>query len=221
MRKIKKTDRELKQKLTASLEDQFYPAQKAVATQLANAVERAGLLTHGALSDITRPVFVPALAAEFTKEGAEELTQILRCAYREMPKNPAAKPNEVASGAQVLVSVAKQGKSKVQGEATKIGSKPQGPTPQLSLMLGGIRPKPKPRKGGIVDQEQWAVSLDKATTEVNDDFDIPGGIQQYYDSMCEVGQKMVVSTIIKKAQGIYDYRIGRMMHRGNRKHKAS
>ena len=109
---MKKTDRELKQKLIASLEDQFYPAQKAVATQLANAVERAGLLTHGALSDITRPVFVPALAAEFTKEGAEELTQILRCAYREMPKNPAAKPNEVASGAHAGARVSCEAREK-------------------------------------------------------------------------------------------------------------
>ena len=222
MRKTKPTEYDLKRALIVALEDQFYPAQKAVATQLANAVERAGLMTHHRLSNIDRPVFVPALTEEFTKEGAEELTHILRCAYREMPKEPVARPKEVAmKDAQVLVTVAKQGKSTVLGKSTMIGATSQGPTPQLDLALGGMKPKPKPRKEGVMDKEQWEASVQKATEEVSVEFGVPGDIQRYYVSMCMVGQKLMVEMIFLKAQGIYDYRIGRRLYRQNRKQNTS
>jgi len=219
---MEKKPSDLKRALILALEDQFYPAQKAVATQLASAVERAGLLKHEVLRDITRPVFVPALTAEFTEQGAEELTQILRCAYREMPKGqPAAKPKKVASDAQVLVTMGQQGNSKVQGKTTNHGSQSQGPMLQLDLELGGTQPKPKPRTGGIVDKGVWVSCLDKATIEVTTEFEISNGIGQYYASMCKVGKLLLVSTIVTKAQSLYDYRIGRLLYRRNRKQKAS
>ena len=229
----------LKQALIEALEDQFYPAQKAVATQLANAVDRAGFMTNDALSAITRQVFVPAMTAEFTEQGAEELYQILRCAYREhkapntkKPKDPATgaamKPaakqaKEVAGGhEQVLVAMTKTRISKVLGAGTrtKIGTKVQGPTPQLDVVIGGMQPMPKPRKSGIVDEEQWVLALQKAREEVRNELEVPGELQHYYASMCLVGQRLLVSTIIHKAQCIYDYKLNRMIYRHNRKQKG-
>lgn len=225
----------LKRALITALEDQFYPAQKAVATQLANAVEREGFMTHDVLCDMTRQVFIPALTDEFTKQGAEELFQILRCAYREMTKGKYKDDAEAAKATttpktvakmraaieheQVLVLQTKARKSKVQAPGTKIGTKVQGPTPQLDVDIGGITPKPKPRKTGIVDPNIWESSLCKATEEVALEFGISGGIQQYYESTCLVGKRMLVSTVAQKAQGIYDYRINRMMYRQKRKQK--
>ena len=80
--------------------------------------------------------------------------------------------------------------------------------------LGGIVGLPKPRTG-VLDHDIWSHAKSKAKLEVFKEFEIPDNA--YYSSMCKIGKKLMIETIRKKAQDIYDYRCGKMIYRKNRK----
>merc|ERR1711904_106058 len=94
------SDETLRKKLTAALEDQFYPAQKPVATQLVNAIDRAGLLSAQGLRS-TVDELKAVLQDEFTEDGASELIMMLRCAESEMKKT--AKPTPEPDGSATIM----------------------------------------------------------------------------------------------------------------------
>ena len=80
--------------------------------------------------------------------------------------------------------------------------------------LGGIVGLPKPRTG-LLDYDIWSDAKSKAKLEVFKQFEIPNNA--YYSSMCKIGKKLMIETIRKKAQDIYDYRCGKMVYRRNRR----
>jgi len=105
-----------------------------------------------------------------------------------------------------------QGRSTSMG-AMALGSDALGTEPQHRSAKGGIQ-MPKPNEGDL-DEDRWQSSLQKAVTEVEQQYGI--AVDSYYEHMCTVGQKLLMEKIQQKAQGIYKYRAGKRVYRRNRK----
>ena len=78
---------------------------------------------------------------------------------------------------------------------------------------------PKPRgMGDIIDEPVWDGAREKALSEFQTEYDL-ANVHTYYENMCSVGQKLAAREIHRKTQSLYDYRVGKIISRENRRLK--
>jgi hypothetical protein len=122
----------------------------------------------------------------------------------------------VAQGAQAQRSRAQK--------STKIGAK--APATKALAQKGTLRvavqnespPKSKPRKSGMVDNEVWKGSVNTAIDRLSRKHGI-SDLDQYYSTMCALGRSLLIAEVRREAQGLYDYRAGKLVYRSNRRAK--
>ena len=106
----------------------------------------------------------------------------------------------------------------------EVGPSVQGPWAQrhkgtLGLDLGGRHRLSKPRSLKHIDELMWAAAQQLAIKEVAAQCDIEGECEQYYNTMCKVGQICLAEVIHVKTQAIYDARSTQKLKRESRKFK--
>lgn len=87
----------------------------------------------------------------------------------------------------------------------------------LGQDLGGMLRLSKPRKTQNINELVWAESMVEARSRVIQEFQIDGEIEDYYATMCKVGQKLMAQEVNRKCQAIYDKKAGRIIYRANRR----
>ena len=92
-----------------------------------------------------------------------------------------------------------------------MGPAAQGPSVQrqhgtLGFDLGGRTRLSKPRGLKIVDEVMWAAAMQLAIKEMAAQYGIEGDVEQYYSTICRVGQQAVADVTHNKTQSIYDAR---------------
>ena len=68
---------------------------------------------------------------------------------------------------------------------------------------------PKPRSASSMNEELWQGARRSAMAEVIQQYGIAGELDEYYVSMCRVGQQLLADRIQDKTQSIYDYRVSK------------
>ena len=122
----------------------------------------------------------------------------------------------VAQGAQAQRSRAQK--------STKIGAR--APATKALAQQGTLRvavhkeppPKSKPRHSGMVDKEVWESSVNTAIDRMSRKHSI-SDLDQYYSTMCSLGKSLLIAEVRREAQGLYDYRAGKLLYRANRRAK--
>jgi hypothetical protein len=87
---------------------------------------------------------------------------------------------------------------------------------QVALSLMKTSRKTKPRKTGVIDEAVWEGSVVTIKGRLQDKFNI-GDLEKHYGSMCALGQSLLAAEIHREAQTLYDYRVGKLMYRANRR----
>merc|ERR1711865_1017989 len=95
--------------------------------------------------------------------------------------------------------------------------KTPNPTGELGVDIGGRQRKPKPRGTGTVDEFVWAGAMVTAREQLEAEFKINKTLEEYYKTMCKVGQKLLADELHRRCQGLYDYRVGKQIYRENRR----
>ena len=90
-------------------------------------------------------------------------------------------------------------------------------TGALGVDIGGRLRKPKPRGKGTVDEFVWAAAMTSAKEQLVADFIITSTLEEYYATMCKVGQQLLADELHRRCQGLYDYRAGKLVYRENRR----
>lgn len=106
----------------------------------------------------------------------------------------------------------------------EVGPSVQGPWAQrhkgtLGLDLGGRHRLSKPRSLKHIDELMWAAAQQLAIKEAAAQCEIEGECEQYYNTMCKVGQICLAEVIHVKTQAIYDARSTQKLKRESRKFK--
>jgi len=104
----------------------------------------------------------------------------------------------------------------------QVGPAAQGPSAQrqhgtLGFDLGGRTRLSKPRGLKIVDEVMWAAAMQLAIKEMAAQYGIEGDVEQYYSTMCRVGQQAVAEVTHNKTQSIYDVRCAQRLSQARRK----
>jgi len=76
--------------------------------------------------------------------------------------------------------------------------------------------KPKPRRGGVVDEVLWQGSVETIKERLSVKHCI-SDLDTYYMSMCNLGKSLLLAEVHREAQGLYDYRASKLQYRANRK----
>ena len=145
-------------------------------------------------------------------EGTDKI--VIKVINPEKKDRPAAGPHKAQErNAQGQKGTQKSG-------ARALGQKAQGPRrTMLEWALREMKRLPKPRgMGDIIDEPVWDGAREKAMTEFQAEYGIEC-LNAYYDKMCSVGQRLAVKEIHRKTQSLYDYRVGKIISRENRRLK--
>ena len=83
--------------------------------------------------------------------------------------------------------------------------------------LGGRIRKPKPRNAGYIDEKVWSGAKEAARGQVKQEYCIPGCLDAYHTKMCQPGKLLLADEVHRRTQAVYDYRVGKIVYRENRK----
>jgi len=114
--------------------------------------------------------------------------------------------------------VHKQPKATCGAKALGHTSQVEKPTP-LNVALGKKDRLPKPRslQGSTIAEPEWASSMQKAKEDFGAQHKVQGGLDLLHAEMCTVSRSLLVDDLHRRAQKIYDQRIGRMISNANKK----
>ena len=87
----------------------------------------------------------------------------------------------------------------------------------LGIDLGGRTRLSKPRSIKVVDEIVWASAQQTAIKEISSKYKVIGDIEEYYTTMCAVGQQALADIIHTHIQSIYDARCAKQMSRARRR----
>jgi len=87
----------------------------------------------------------------------------------------------------------------------------------LGIDLGGRTRLSKPRSIKVVDEIVWASAQQTAIKEISMQYKVTGDIEEYYTTMCAVGQQALADIIHTHIQSIYDARCAKQMSRARRR----
>ena len=79
-------------------------------------------------------------------------------------------------------------------------------SPTLGMELSESERKPKPRAIADMDEILWSSCRQTAESEIMKQFQLAQSLEEYYDSMCDVGKTLLSGEIHRKPQRIYDNR---------------
>ena len=126
-----------------------------------------------------------------------------------------AEPGAQEVEQEVLGSTA-QGSMVREAGPTIPGSVIQGQR-ALGIDLGGRTRLSKPRSIKVVDEIVWASAQQTAIKEISVKYKVTGDIEEYYTTMCAVGQQALADIIHTHIQSIYDARCAKQMSRARRR----
>lgn len=132
--------------------------------------------------------------------------------------------NIVKVGAKRKASESKAPSRKAQSPGAKVGSrKSQGTAATLGLQMSSMQkdrlPKPRSKVDTAIDEIIWSKAYQDAEESLQQKFSITKSWEEYYDTMCTVGQTLLAESLHTLTQKIYDYRASKKQSRENKKLK--
>jgi len=76
--------------------------------------------------------------------------------------------------------------------------------------------KPKPRVNGTVNEALWKGAVATVWHRIENKHDIVS-LENHYRNMCDLGKGLLVNELHREAQGLYDYRAGKLLYRASRR----
>lgn len=110
-------------------------------------------------------------------------------------------------------------RSTANGAKTDLGRESAVPTASGTLgeAMSAIKRLPKPRTKSKIDEVLWAAALDKARAELKQQHNLQSEVEDYYDTMCDLGKSLLAAEVQRRTQSLYDYKASKKQSRDNRK----